>query len=137
MFYRKNYCKAKDCKMGWNMFWSSSFFYESVFSRDVFFQFSWYCSWNFSRKTIYNIVLNIISNILSSNSKPCHLGSKEEIISIWALCIKRMTVWKVNFKSKLSSRRFSKKTNKGICFFWLEELLRSKVKRCLFVFWRI
>ena len=34
----------------------------------------------------------------------------------------------------MSSRKFSKKMNEWICFFWLEELLRSKVKRHSFVF---
>ena len=34
----------------------------------------------------------------------------------------------------MSSCRFSKKTNQRICFFWLEELLRSKVKHRSFVF---
>ena len=37
-------------------------------------------------------------------------------------------------ESKISSRRFSKKTNKWICFFWLEELLCSEVKCLSFVF---
>ena len=37
----------------------------------------------------------------------------------------------------MSSRRFSQKNKQTnlFLFFWLVELLRSKVKRCLFIFW--